>query len=135
MGRIYRSGVVVIIGVIVSAVAFAQTAFPQALEGMWKGNVHSNDGPVLQELTLFVTGDKLTGTFSNPYVSLATIEEGTITSNGISFKLRLQTRVLTYRGTLADGVLSLTRTVIEGEPLDPVVLTFEMMRVAEPERR
>jgi hypothetical protein len=107
-------------------------AAAQGVAGKWKANVDTpNFGPVPTFFDLKAEGGgKISGTFSNSFIPTPIpISDGTIKGNVASFKLKLQTVTLGYKGPLKGDTLTLTISVIEGTPPGPAgVLTFVATR-------
>lgn len=110
---------------------FAISASAQGLAGKWKADVETPGfGVVPTTFEFTVSGEKITGTFANSFVPTPIpISDATIKSNVVTFRLKLQTVTLQYKGPLKGDRLTLTTTVVEGTPPGPAAeLTFTATR-------
>ena len=90
----------------------AVPAAAQGAAGKWKATVETpNFGPVPTAFDFKVEGTKLTGTFSNSFIPTPIpISDGSVKRNEVSFKLKLETVTLAYKGPLKGDKLTLTTT-------------------------
>ena len=102
----------------------------QSVAGKWKADIDTPGfGVVPTAFEFKITGNTLTGTFSNSFIPMPIpISDGTVKGNLVSFKLKLETVTLAYKGPLKGDRLTLTTTVVEGTLPGPAELTFTATR-------
>lgn len=86
-------------------VALAPCLFAADLTGTWKGNFDFQGVSVPITLHLIASGDAITGTVERPNVPAATIHDGTVTNEDVSFWINANydgtSYRLVFRGTIA----------------------------------
>lgn len=91
-----------LIGTVMLAVLLAGAALAADPSGTWKASVPGRDGNTIEmTMTFKASGDKLTGTISNPMGEIE-IQEGKVSGDTITFKIKREfngnTFIMNYEG-------------------------------------
>ena len=83
-------------------------AYPADINGKWKGSFEGGpQGPIEQNFTFKVDGEKLTGTMNDPMMGEAKISEGTLKGDDISFTVsgngQMGEMKLTFKGKVSSA--------------------------------
>ncbi len=101
----------------------AASAYAADIDGKWSGSAEAPNGPTPVAYTFQAEGTTLTGTMTAPDGSEATITDGKIEDNKVSFKVILDIQGMplsfTFTGELSGAELKLT-TIYRGQPI-PIV--------------
>ncbi|MSV28540.1 MAG: hypothetical protein EXQ52_07325 [Bryobacterales bacterium] len=87
----------------------AATAAAADVSGKWTGQVPSRGESATVTFTFKVDGDKLTGSVTSPQGE-ATIQEGKVTGDQISFSSTGGNAKIVFQGTVSGNELKMTRT-------------------------
>jgi hypothetical protein len=96
-------------GISVLLLVAAATAFAADVSGKWTGDMPARQATAPATFVFKVDGNKLTGTMTGPQGE-ATLQEGTVSGNEISFSTQGGQAKILFKGTVSGDEIKMTRT-------------------------
>ena len=99
---------------LVMTIGMAATAFAADVNGKWKGNVETPNGPLELTYDLKADGETLSGTVSSPMGSLP-LNKGKIAGNVLTYEVALDSAVITHEAKVNDAGTEITVKAHRGQ--------------------
>jgi hypothetical protein len=94
--------------------------FAQGINGKWKGQMESPNGPMELTFTFTVSGDSLTGTVESPMGELP-ISNGKIAGKTFTFDVSVGEMMMNHRCTFLTDSISLKVPGMQGENMEMIL--------------